>query len=126
MIKLLILILSINTLYAKDIYYYQNNHTVYLKQIENLNRDINGLKYETENNIILSVKNQIIVKFIKISNFEKYIKEYNLILIKQLDRNLYLFKVNNENNIFEIVNHLHNKDDIKYAQPDFIKERYLR
>jgi len=123
---IIISLLFLNTLYTKDIYYYQNNHKVYLKQIENLNRDSKDIKYETENNIILSVKNKIIVKFISMSNIKKYTKEYDLILVKQLDKNLYLFKTNNQGNLFDITNQLHNKSDIKYAQPDFIKERYLR
>ncbi len=124
--KYLTFILFLNTLYAKDIYYYQNNHKVYLKQIEKLNRDSKHIRYETKSNIILIVKNQIIVKFISTNNIEKYIKEYDLILVKQLDKNLYLFKINDKNNLFDITNQLGNKNDIKYAQPDFIKERYLR
>ena len=53
-------------------------------------------------------------------------EDYNLSKSKKIDSNLYQFQVSNKNKLFNIINSLALKDDIKYAEPDFIKRRILR
>ncbi len=80
---------------------------------------------DTHNNII-AITNQIIVSYKKLSDKEKIEKNYQLTYIKNLDHNIFLYKVPNKKQTFEISNTLYKLESIKYAHPNFIKEKRKR
>ncbi len=123
--KIFIIVFIINLLNANEIFYYNSNQKIFLYPIENTNTNISNL-YKTKNDIVLEINDKIIVKFISFKNINKYIKKYNLNLIKKFNKYLYLFRVKDIEKIFDISNKLNNEIDIEYSQPDFIKRRYLR
>jgi hypothetical protein len=53
-------------------------------------------------------------------------EDYNLSKSKKIDSKLYQFEVSNEIMLFNIINSLSLKSDIKYAEPDFLKKSILR
>jgi len=106
---------------SEKIFYTYNKKNIFLDKI-----DSNLSIYKTSNGILLSIDNKILIKFIHLNNFSKYMEDYNLTKSKKIDANLYQFQVSNKAKLFNIVNSLALKNDIKYAEPDFIKKSILR
>jgi len=120
--KLVILLSLISIAFTSEkIFYIDNEKNIFLDKI-----DSNLSIYKTSNGILLSIDNKILIKFISLNNFSKYMEDYNLSKSKKIDSNLYQFQVSNKNKLFNIINSLALKDDIKYVEPDFIKKRILR
>lgn len=123
---LLILIITIQTIYAAD-YYYKNNNKVTLTPINSIQRSNSNINYyQTQRGTILGITNKIIIKMKNNNNLEKYLEEFDLILEKIFINNAYLIRVKDKNNTLFISNRLSEKLDVIYAHPDFIKKRISR
>lgn len=106
--------------------YYKQGCLVCLKKVSH-NRQVGGAStYKTPDNILLSTSDKLIVKFKVENNFLLYCEKYNIKLIKRLDVHTYLFKVLEEDKLFNTAKNLQNEIDIVYAHPDFTKKSYLR
>jgi len=118
-----VLILSLITVAfaSEKIFYIYNKKNISLDKI-----DSNVSTYKTSNGILLSIDNKILIKFINLNNFYKYMEDYNLSKSKKIDSKLYQFQVFNKSKLFNTINSLALKNDIKYAEPDFIKKSILR
>jgi len=127
--KNIITILILLTQYgcASNIYYYQNNKKVSLTPIKSLSRNISNMDYyKNSNGIVLGVTDRLLIKLKNKNYLENILKRYNLILIRKIDKNLYLLKTQDKNLTIQISNTLTKKDFIEYAHPDFIKKFYKR
>jgi len=112
---------------ANDSYYYKNNKKVTLTPNTSMLRSSLSLDYyQNDKGIILGVSDKLIVKLKDSSSLEKYLSEFNLTLEKTLSKNLYLLKTQNKSLTINISNRLNEKEDVKYAHPDFIKKRMRR
>lgn len=113
---------------ANDTYFYQNNIQKYLTQEF---RDVAGSDpkidyYLTDKNQLLGVSNKLIVKLKNNINIQKYLDEYGVTLVKKVAENTYLLQVSSKSLTLKIANRLHEKQDVEYAHPDFIKQRMKR
>lgn len=112
---------------ASDKYYYKNNAKAKLSPVENISRSTSTIDYyTTANNKKVGVTTKILVKFIDDSNLDNYLLEFNLSLNKKMSENLYLLEVEDKDLTIDVANSLYEKDDIKYAHPDFIKKLIKR
>ncbi len=59
-------------------------------------------------------------------SIDNLLSKFNVIVKKKLGKNLYLLETSNKNYTIAIVNQLNKDDDVEYAQPDFIKQRFRR
>ncbi|SFP99805.1 S8 family serine peptidase [Hydrogenimonas thermophila] len=71
---------------------------------------------------IVGVGDQIIVKTKEIKALESYAKELNASIIKPISKDMYLIKANDRTKTIDIANRLHEKEEIEYAQPDFVRK----
>ena len=115
---------------AKE-HYYKNEKKVTLKPIPSLLRSENGVDfYEDEKGFKMGVSNRLLVQFKECfkesSDLQKYLLEFNAVVEKRLGGNLYLLKLSNKNATIDVANALHQKEDVVFAHPDFLKRRLLR
>jgi len=129
---IILLSILINSLYANP-YYYVNNKKVYLYKIENKDHLIRNtiqnnsiVYYKTKNNNTVGINNKILIKIKNNCNIEQLLLKYNLILIKEIIKNIYLIQINNKSDIFKIMNNLYFEKCTKYAHPNFIRKIYKR
>lgn len=118
----------VQTACASDTYYYQNNNQKYITPAFNVaNRSNPKIDYYlTDNNQLIGVSNKLIIKLNDNTSIQKYLDEYGLILVKKITENTFLLQTSNKNLTLEIANRLHEKQDVEYAHPDFIKRRIKR
>lgn len=112
---------------AVDDFYYENSKKKELSFLGLTKAENSPIRlYKSENGITVGVNDQIIVKAISFNVIQPYLKELNVVLIKQLTNNLFLVKVQNSNSTITIANALAKNKHIQYAQPNFIKTRVKR
>lgn len=78
--------------------------------------------YEDKDGRKVGVKDTILVKFHDTKNLQNYIKEYNLSELKNYGSGIYLFRVADSQDMFELSDILQQKSDIKYAHPNFYRQ----
>lgn len=112
---------------ASSTYYYQGGEKQVLTPIENEQRSNQDVDYyETQDGLKVGVTNTLLVKFLDTKNLDSYLSEYNLEVEEELLTNLYKLKTKDRSLTIQIANALSQKDDIKYAHPNFIKTRIER
>ena len=115
------------SLYSQEYYYYENGKKVQLEKRITISRNNSSVDYYQNNTgILLGVSDKIILKLKLHDNLEKYLKLYDLNIIKKMSKNLYLVNVKDKSLTLEIANSLSQKEDVLYAQPDFIKKNLRR
>ena len=122
--KYILIFVSIlfNNACASDKFFYENNQKIILTPANHSSSSFKNVDFYNSKKGILGVSDKLIVKFINTNNLNKYLDEYNLIIIEQLAQNMYLLKTTNKNQTINIANELRKKDDIKFANPDFIRK----
>jgi len=111
------------SIFAKEVYFYQGGKKVILVPQNNISRGYSDVDYYlTSRGISLGVTDLMIVKFKNIENLNSYLSEFNLAVVKKISKNLYLFKSSSKSVTIDITNRLSEKQDVQYAQPDFIKK----
>ena len=124
---LLLFLLFVTSLYSQEYYYYENGKKVQLEKRITISRNNSSVDYYQNNaGILLGVSDKIILKLKLHDNLEKYLKLYDLNIIKKMSKNLYLVNVKDKSLTLEIANSLSQKEDVLYAQPDFIKKNLRR
>lgn len=124
---LLIFVICLNIGCANSKYIYNDNEKILLSPVQTLTRSTSDIDYyTTEKDIEVGVNTNILVKFNDNSNLENYLSEFDLIQIKKISENLYLFQTTDKSLTIDISNSLHEKDDVKYAHPDFLKKMIKR
>jgi len=125
--NLLLFLLFVTSLYSQEYYYYENGKKVQLEKRITISRNNSSVDYYQNNTgILLGVSDKIILKLKLHDNLEKYLKLYDLNIIKKMSENLYLVNVKDKSLTLEIANSLSQKEDVLYAQPDFIKKNLRR
>lgn len=74
------------------------------------------------NGSVVGIGDQIIAKTKDLKALETYTKELNASIIKPISKDMYLIKANDKTKTIDIANRLHEKEEIEYAQPDFIRK----
>ena len=125
--KALLILLILNASLHAD-FYYSNGKKHELKAEKNI-------RAATENSLILfktnfgttvGVDNRLIVSF-KDINIKKIIEQkYNLTLIKSLNDSLFLYKIEDMKKTIEISNKIYEEEGVKFAHPDFHREKRAR
>ncbi|NQY20672.1 MAG: hypothetical protein HRT40_05075, partial [Campylobacteraceae bacterium] len=104
-------------------FYTENNKKINLVKTNEISRTISDIDYyKTDNENILGVENKIFVKFMSSKNINLYINEFELKVLKIYPNDIYLFQTKDKSLTLNIANKLYLKTDIKYAQPNFIKQ----
>jgi len=110
-------------------YYYENNKKVALIRAKPNNQSSSLVLidyYESDKGNLLGVSNQLIVKVSVDNDLPLYINDFNLIVIKEMSKNLYLLEVTDKSLTIETANRLNEKQDIEYSHPNFIKKSMRR
>lgn len=124
---LLIFMIFLQFGYANEPYYYQNNQKITLTPDHSISDHHPHIDYyQNSKGIVLGVTDKIIIKTKDGIDIAYYLDDFNLTLIKKLDTNIYVLKTQDKNVTIETANRLDKKEDIVYAQPDFIKRRLSR
>lgn len=123
----LFLILTFS-LFAEEFFYIKNKRKIKLIPLENRFelRDKDMLRFKDIEGKDILIPNRVIVKVKDKNSLEKYIKKYNLKIVKKYSNRLYLLKASSAKMALEIANILSQKEEILFAQPDLIKRWNLR
>ncbi len=123
--KLILLIFLIQSCYSSDIFYYKGDKKVDLIPLDRSSRSLSlnyGVDfYKTKHGRVLGVTDKLIVSVKNTSNLDDFLLDYNLILVKKLDKNLYLLQTNDKSETIKISNFLHENKNVIYAEPNFVK-----
>ena len=121
-IILLVILLS-SYIYAYDNYYYHNNKQIKITPyLITLSNNMNVTFYANERGVIFGISDKLLVKLKDNATIDVYLQEFNLILEKTLGTKLYLLKTKNKTLTLDISNRLNEKDNVKFAHPDFLKK----
>ncbi len=126
--RLLFLFFMINMMaFGAQKYYYNGEKRVVLKPIQTLLRSEGSVDfYELESGARVGVSDGILVWFESDENIQKYLKEFDAVIEKKIDAHLYLFRVVEKSQTIDVANALHQKEDVRFAHPDFLRSRELR
>ncbi len=112
---------------AADNYFYRDGKAALLTPLNSTMRSLQNIDYyQNERGVILGVKDTLLFKLQDDKNLQNYLNEFNLSIVKSLDKNLYLLKTIDKSLTINIANRLSEKEDVKYAHPNFIKKRVKR
>lgn len=116
---------------ASELYYYKNNEKVFLDTANynsrsNIKINENVDYYQTDTGTILGVSDTLLVKTKAEVDISSYLNEFDLILDSKLGIDLYVLKTKDKSLTIDISNRLYLKDNIKYAHPNFLKQRIKR
>lgn len=124
---LIILTILTSYVFSNDFFYIKDNQKIHLEKIQDISRASSSVDYyKDENNVVLGVNKNIILSLKEGTLIEKYLKLYDLEIEKKLDSNLFLVKTTNKSKTLEVSNELNRKNDVIFAQPDFVKEVFAR
>ena len=124
--KINLLILLSLSLYSSD-YYFEYGKKVELTKVKDYRSEgVGGVDYYTTvHGNRVGITNELIVKCEQ-SNCTDTLKKYNLTNITSLSDSLFLVKLVNNENIFELSRKLYLDENIKFANPNFTKTRKKR
>ncbi len=115
-----------STLFS-DVYYYEYGKKIKLTKIKEQRDVADGtLYYENSVGQKVGVKNEILVKCNSKIECEKIFIKYSLKGIETLSSNIFLIKLKEIDNLFELSQKLYLEEAITIAHPNFIKKRYKR
>lgn len=114
--KFLIVFILFASIFASDDFYFTKGKKVFIKKSHS--RGLDNV-YIGEHNTTLKVSGEIIVNFKNIALKDKIKKKYNLIEIKNLYDNIYLFKVKNIEKTLDIANKIYENEDVIFSHPNF-------
>lgn len=116
-------IIFYGSLFSSDKFYYQEDKKIYLYPYNNSLRSSPNIDYyQNEKGLILGVTDKILVKFKSENNIGEYLHEFDLFAHKIINSKTYLVQTKDKNLTLDISNKLNKKDDVLFAQPDFIKK----
>lgn len=123
-------------LIAGDFYYYRDGQKITLMprstpESQSIYSGYRALQYnaqyfETPSGRTLGVADRIILRLNDGYALESLLETYNLSLIKDLKRNMYVVQAPDANSTLDIANSLHEDESVEFAHPDFIIEMNRR
>jgi len=132
MMKILLsLFFIILSLYAAEgSFYYENGKKISLKPVSSPLRTLNeksGIDYyQTQRGIVVGVSDKLLVKLQDKSQLQALLKEFNLVMLKAYNNNIFLLQTPSKNKTITIANELHQKENVLFAHPDFLKQSMKR
>ncbi len=125
--KILILVTLLFSTVFSDVYYYEYGKKVELIKLKEP-RDVDSEAefYQNSAGQKIGVKNEILVKCNSKEGCEKVFIKYNLKDIETLGSDIFLIKLNDTHNLFELSRELYNEECITISHPNFMKKRYKR
>lgn len=122
-------LLAISSVFATNDFYYEFDKKVYIKnkiETKTSKSDTNIQEYETQEGKKVKFKNEIVVQCEKDIDCKEDIKLLGLNNIAEISKGFLFIQLENDKNIFEYSQKIHELDSVKIAHPNFIKERTLR
>ena len=133
MFKLLLLLLSVATLFSSSTYYEYGKkveltpHTQNKSlQLNKQDRNISLRYYKNKNDRVIGVDNTIIAKCLQQKDCISVINKYTNLRYKTISKDTYLISVDNQEEVFTMSVKLYEEGCFKYAHPNFYRQRELR
>ena len=126
--KLLLLFLVFSLNLFGDVYYFSNGEKIVLTKISNtrvLAQD-GTVYYETEFGHKVGVRDEILVECEDGVECKKLLLSYNVKKVSSLSKKLFIVKIFDNENIFEVSQKLYNDNKIKLAHPNFMRQKKRR
>jgi len=117
-----LLCLSLNA----ESFYYEYGKKVTVEKISESRSNSGTSYYKNSLGKKVGIKNEIIFKCVDGKECLSIVKRYNLKDISNLSDNIYIAKVLEGSDIFEISQKLYLEDSIEFANPNFVKKRHRR
>ena len=115
---------------AEGSFYYENGKKISLKPVSSPLRTLNeksGIDYyQTQRGIVVGVSDKLLVKLQDKSQLQALLKEFNLVMLKAYNNNIFLLQTPSKNKTITIANELHQKENVLFAHPDFLKQSMKR
>ncbi|MEA2028674.1 MAG: hypothetical protein U9N49_06835 [Campylobacterota bacterium] len=126
--KILYLLIPISSIVYSLEYYYQNDQKVYLTKVDQKFRsDSTHQHYIDENNISLTLNNEIIIELDKKKiTIDQLIKKYPIQVSKKIGNRFYLCRVKNRSQTFDLAAKIYHEEGVDSSHPNFRKQKFLR
>ena len=111
-------------------YYYEYGKKVELKPLPSI-RDLNKSDvryYKTSTGRKIGIKNEIIVKLKNDVDIKDFAKKYDIDMknIEKLSTQMYLIKLEKNQNVFKISQEMYQDNDTKFAVPNKVQKYFAR
>jgi hypothetical protein len=116
------------SLYAGEVYFHAYGQKVLLTPLP-VSRSVTNDEikyYQTQDGKKLGVRHEVIIGCKKDTNCTKSLNAYTIKSVKQISPRLYLLKLPENLNPFDVANQLFKEKNIILAHPNFIQERIHR
>jgi len=109
------------------VYYYDGEKKITLKPLQSLQRSYGEYDfYEDQKGKRVGVAKGILVAFRDEKNLQTYLLEFDASIKKYLGSGIYLLELKDKTKTIDAANALHEKEDVLFAHPDFLRQRKLR
>lgn len=129
-IAIVLLLMTLNG-ESTSCYYYMNGDkkielTPISQEQSSLRTKEKVLRFMSSTGREIAIPGRLLVKFKSLQNLDKYLKRYNLTIIKRFQNGLYFLRAPSPQAALEAANTLNALPDVLYAQPDIIKKWKMR
>ncbi len=124
MLKIVSILLLLSISVFGDFYYYKGKkQSLTPEKTRSINDNIKY--YRTQNGNRIGVNDKIIVCFNDLNKTKTIEKKFDLILVKKLDSNMFLYKTSKKDSL-KIANEISLQKGVKFAHPDFLIQKQKR
>ena len=126
--KYLLILISLNFSLLANSFYFEFDKKVEIVPKISTKALNNGeiQEYTTTEGKTIKFKNEILVECNENSDCTDDFQELNIESFNKISHRFFLIKLNSNQDIFEYCQKLYNKEDIKSAHPNYLKERKKR
>jgi len=128
--KLCVLLGCVSVLFGGEFYYMNGGKRVELTPVESdaiaPRASQNLLRFKDAQGKDIAISNRLLVKLKDCENLDKYLKMYEMKIVKEYPNNTFLLETDSPKLAMDAANALSQKPDVIYAQPDLIKKWNLR
>ncbi len=126
-LNIFFLFLSMVSLSAETFYYSHGKKRIVTPlPAEQALRDHNITYYRTQNGMKLGVRKEVIAGCKPDASCQHLFDAYPVKSVEKLSSSLYLLRLQNDSDPFEVANRLYEEANITLAHPNFIRQRKLR
>lgn len=126
-IKLLMPLVALTMVGCASDFYYENGKKIELSKVKEKRENSNDISYyKNAEGRKLGVKNEILLQCVVAKGCKEVLAKYELDSVSALSDKIFLVKVSEDKNVFEMSQKLYEDEAIEIAHPNFIKTKKRR
>jgi len=125
--RVVLLCCVVASVFAEGDYYFRSGKKVKLEPIHTYSRITQKVDYyKTEQGVVVGVGDTLLLKIKKDVDIQPLLQTFHLSIVQKFSNNLFLLKTPSKKDTLVISNELHQREDIVFAHPNFLKKNRIR